>query len=157
VSLVAICNQITEPGRVRKELIKNKNKNVYFPSPTIHTSISTENEHKLTKVSPPAGAIQYRSKGLEPRRVADIFLLNWQCSNVIIEEASHSPPPTHTPCVQYSSTVLTILTEQKLKQEWQNSPAWTSQTESKNLVWFGEIERKLAKLSKTTFAYRSSS
>ncbi len=27
----------------------------------------------------------------------------------------------------------------------------------KNLVWFGEIERKLAKLSKTTFAYRSSS
>jgi hypothetical protein len=27
----------------------------------------------------------------------------------------------------------------------------------KNLVWFGEIERKLAKLSKTTFTYRSSS
>ncbi len=26
-----------------------------------------------------------------------------------------------------------------------------------NLVWFGEIERKLAKLSMTTFAYRSSS
>jgi hypothetical protein len=25
------------------------------------------------------------------------------------------------------------------------------------LVWFGEIERKLAKLSMTTFAYRSSS
>ncbi len=24
-------------------------------------------------------------------------------------------------------------------------------------VWFGEIERKLAKLSKTTFTYRSSS
>ncbi len=27
----------------------------------------------------------------------------------------------------------------------------------KNLVWFGEIERKLAKLSMTTFTYRSSS
>jgi hypothetical protein len=27
----------------------------------------------------------------------------------------------------------------------------------KNLVWFGEIERKLAKLSTTTFTYRSSS
>jgi len=26
-----------------------------------------------------------------------------------------------------------------------------------NLVWFGEIERKLAKLSMTTFTYRSSS
>jgi hypothetical protein len=25
------------------------------------------------------------------------------------------------------------------------------------LVWFGEVERKLAKLSKTTFTYRSSS
>jgi hypothetical protein len=27
----------------------------------------------------------------------------------------------------------------------------------KNLAWFGEIERKLAKLSKTIFTYRSSS
>ena len=27
----------------------------------------------------------------------------------------------------------------------------------KNLVWFGEMERKIAKLSMTTFAYRSSS
>jgi hypothetical protein len=30
-------------------------------------------------------------------------------------------------------------------------------TGGNNLVWFGEIERKLAKLSKTTFNYRSSS
>jgi hypothetical protein len=44
-----------------------------------------------------------------------------------------------------------------LKQEWQKSPAGTRQTDGKNLVWFGEIERKLAKLSKTTFTYRSSS
>ncbi len=28
---------------------------------------------------------------------------------------------------------------------------------AKNLVWFGEIERKLAKLSMNTFTYRSSS
>jgi hypothetical protein len=28
---------------------------------------------------------------------------------------------------------------------------------AKTGVWFGEIERKLAKLSKTTFTYRSSS
>ena len=44
-----------------------------------------------------------------------------------------------------------------MKQDWQKSPAGTRQTDSKNLVWFGEIERKLAKLSKTTFTYRSSS
>jgi hypothetical protein len=31
------------------------------------------------------------------------------------------------------------------------------QTDGKHLVWFGEIERKLAKLSKTTFTYRISS
>ncbi len=43
------------------------------------------------------------------------------------------------------------------KQEWQKSPVGTRQTAGKNLVWFGEIERKLAKLSKTTFTYRSSS
>jgi hypothetical protein len=34
---------------------------------------------------------------------------------------------------------------QRLKQEWQKSPAGTRQTDGKNLVWFGEIERKLAK------------
>jgi hypothetical protein len=33
----------------------------------------------------------------------------------------------------------------------------TKQTVGKNLVWFGEIERKLAKLSMPTFIYRSSS
>jgi hypothetical protein len=31
-----------------------------------------------------------------------------------------------------------------LKWEWQNIPAGTRQTDSKNLVWFGEIERKLS-------------
>jgi hypothetical protein len=34
-----------------------------------------------------------------------------------------------------------------LKQEWQKRPAVTSQTDGKNLVWFGEIERKLAKFT----------
>ncbi len=57
-------------------------------------------------------------------------------------------PHTHTVC-----TVLTVHTQ----REWQNSPVGTRQLDSKNLVWFGEIERKLAKLSKTTFTYRSSS
>jgi hypothetical protein len=33
----------------------------------------------------------------------------------------------------------------------------TRQTGDKNLVWFGEIERKLARLSMPTFSYRSSS
>ncbi len=46
-----------------------------------------------------------------------------------------------------------------MKQKWQRILAGTmQQTVGKNLVWFGEIEeKKLAKLSKTTFAYRSSS
>jgi hypothetical protein len=35
-----------------------------------------------------------------------------------------------------------------LKQEWQKNPALgPSKQTAKNLVWFGEIERKLAKLS----------
>jgi hypothetical protein len=42
---------------------------------------------------------------------------------------------------------------QRLKQEWQKSPDGSRKTYSKNYVWFGEIERKLAKLSKTTFTY----
>jgi hypothetical protein len=40
-----------------------------------------------------------------------------------------------------------------LNQEWQKSPAGTRQTDGKNMLWFGEIDRKLAKLSKTTFTY----
>jgi hypothetical protein len=40
---------------------------------------------------------------------------------------------------------------------WQKSPARTRQTVCKNLVWFGEIEGKLAKLSMLTFTYCSSS
>ncbi len=51
--------------------------------------------------------------------------------------------------------LITFL--KRLKQGGQKNPAGTRQTDGKNLVWFGEIERKLAKLSKTTFAYRSSS
>jgi hypothetical protein len=34
---------------------------------------------------------------------------------------------------------------QVFKHEWQESPAGTRQTDGKNLVWFGELERKLAK------------
>jgi hypothetical protein len=39
----------------------------------------------------------------------------------------------------------------------EKSSPGTRQTDSKNLVWFGEIERKLAKLSMPTFTYRLSS
>ena len=39
----------------------------------------------------------------------------------------------------------------------EKSSPGTRQTDGKNLVWFGEIERKLAKLSMPTFTYHSSS
>ncbi len=39
----------------------------------------------------------------------------------------------------------------------ENSSPGTRQTDGKNLVWFREIERKLAKLSMPAFPYRSSS
>jgi len=35
--------------------------------------------------------------------------------------------------------------------------SWDPAKRGENLVWFGEIERKLAKLSMTNFTYRSSS
>jgi hypothetical protein len=53
-------------------------------------------------------------------------------------------PPLPTPCVLTAG----ILAENSSRDR---------QTDGKGLVWFGEIERKLAKLSMTTFAYRSSS
>jgi hypothetical protein len=51
---------------------------------------------------------------------------------------------------------LTVYILQRLNSKQQKNPAGTRQTERKNLVWFGEIERKIAKLSMTTFTYRSS-
>jgi hypothetical protein len=39
----------------------------------------------------------------------------------------------------------------------EKSSPGTKQTDGKNLVRYGEIERKLAKLSMPTFTYRSSS
>jgi hypothetical protein len=33
--------------------------------------------------------------------------------------------------------------------------SWDRQTDGKNMVWFGEIERKLSKLSKTRYFYLS--
>jgi hypothetical protein len=59
----------------------------------------------------------------------------------------HPPPPAPTP---------SVLTEPVFWYFAEKS-SWDRQTDGKNLVWFGEIERKLAKLSMTTFAYRSSS
>jgi hypothetical protein len=38
-----------------------------------------------------------------------------------------------------------------MKREWQNSPAGTRKTDSKNLVWFGEIERKISQIIKDYF------
>jgi hypothetical protein len=46
---------------------------------------------------------------------------------------------------------------QRLKQEWQKSPALGPGKQKANLVWFGEIERKLTKSSMPSFTYRSSS
>ncbi len=40
---------------------------------------------------------------------------------------------------------------QRLKQEWQKSPAGTRQTYGKNYVWFEEIERKLSQIIKDYF------
>ncbi len=60
-------------------------------------------------------------------------------------------------CLHFAKFVCLLKRLQRLKQEWQKSPTVTRQTYGKNQVWFGEIERKLAKLSKTTFTYRSSS
>jgi hypothetical protein len=49
----------------------------------------------------------------------------------------------------FAKFVCLLKRLQRLKQEWPKSPAGTRQTYGKNSVWFGEMERKLANLSKT--------
>ncbi len=111
---------------------------------------------------------------LTEQELSEILLINWQCSNIMQYLNRESWKNIFTwkrfeKCVREKTfhlatlnikvhkliTLLKML--KKFKQEWQKSPAGTRQTDGKNLVWFGEIERKLAKLSKTTFTYRSSS
>jgi hypothetical protein len=76
-----------------------------------------------------------------------------------IEECVREETAYLAPLKSKSISVDNLLSKrlQRLKQEWQKSPAGTRQTDGKNLVWFGEIERILAKLSKTTFTYCSTS
>jgi hypothetical protein len=71
-------------------------------------------------------------------------------------ESSEEPFHLATLNLKVHKLISFLKMLKKLKQLWQKSPAGTRQTDGKNLVWFGEIERKLAKLSKTTFTYRSS-
>ncbi len=52
-------------------------------------------------------------------------------------------------CLHFAQFFCLLKRLQRLKQEWQKSPAGTRQTYGKNQVWFGEIERKFAKLLKT--------
>jgi hypothetical protein len=73
------------------------------------------------------------------------------CTTVrLFKAADHIHVGVRT-CTVYSGLLL------PLHKEWQESLAGTRQTDGKNMVWFGELERKLAKSSKTTFTYRSSS
>jgi hypothetical protein len=51
----------------------------------------------------------------------------------------------------------TVDTEEIKTGMAENSSPGTRQTDGKILVWFGEIERKLAKLLMPTFTCRSSS
>ncbi len=44
-------------------------------------------------------------------------------------------------CLHFAKFVFLLKRLQRLKQEWQKSPAGTRQTYSKNQVWFGVIER----------------
>jgi hypothetical protein len=54
--------------------------------------------------------------------------------------------------------LITFLKEtEEIETGMAEKAGWETAKDGKNLVWFGEIERKLAKLSMTTFTYRSSS
>jgi hypothetical protein len=76
------------------------------------------------------------------------YILNSLQSSLVSREKT-----AHLATLKYNVyKLITILKKlNRLKQEWQKSPAGTRQTDGKNLVWFGEIERKLAEISKTTF------
>ncbi len=71
--------------------------------------------------------------------------MNWQCNNIMqyLNHAQLLKP-------SYKDTAET-------ETEVAEKSSWVQANRGENLVWFGEIERKLAKLAMTTFAYRSSS
>ncbi len=57
------------------------------------------------------------------------------CFTSLVSIIPHPPPPPHIVCTHFSLRSEPVV--------WQKSPAGTRQTDGKNLVWFGEIERKL--------------
>ena len=70
------------------------------------------------------------------------------------EETAHLATLKSKKYISWSLPKDTVDIETGMAEK--SSPG-TRQTDDKNLVWFGEIERKLAKLSMPTFTYRSSS
>ncbi len=82
-------------------------------------------------------------------------ILEKDLKNVFIrEETAHLATLKSKKYISWSLPKDTVDIETGMAEK--SSPG-TRQTDSKNLVWFGEIERKLAKLSMPTFTYRSSS
>jgi hypothetical protein len=66
-------------------------------------------------------------------------------------------PFSNLKIIKVYKLIAFLKTLQRLKGMAESSSPGTRQTDGKNLVWFGEIERKVAKLSMPTFTYRSSS
>jgi hypothetical protein len=62
-------------------------------------------------------------------------------------------------CLHFFQVCLPVKETAEIKTGMAEKFSWdqANRRQTLGLVWFGEIERKLAKLSKTTFTYHSSS
>ncbi len=101
----------------------------------------------VTIIPPPPPNLTYNLKILGSYKLTVYIFLLYSLLAVSPLPVAIILPPPHT-MSKYTSG---------LTPKWQKNPAGTRQTEGEDLVWFGEKVRKLAKLSMTTFTYRSSS
>ncbi len=73
--------------------------------------------------------------------LSDTFFKSFSSKYVYVEEQQR-----WLLLLMYSLPYILYMWLQRFKQEWKESPAGTRQTDGKHMVWFGELERKLAKL-----------
>jgi hypothetical protein len=84
--------------------------------------------------------------------LSDTFFKSFSSKYVYVEAATTMAVPSHV-----LSPLYTVHVSAEIETGMAGKSSWDLANRRQKLVWFGELERKLAKLSKTTFTYCSSS
>ncbi len=84
----------------------------------------------------------------------EINIFTWKGFEQCVREETAHEATLKSKSIKFVNLLKEIA---EIETRMAEKPSWDRANRGKNMVQFGEIETKLAKLSKTTFTYRSSS